>query len=195
MAVIAIPVLEAVAVRVLAALGVGLVTGVAGEAALKEARKRKDEADRAKVAPVAKVEATTKERKKCDECPPDKGILTKVSHHMSERSREYQARITGFAPGMEWVFEGRDFDGFKSKLCLLQEAKADYDQFFDKDGDLKYKFQKNLFTSMGMQAAAQASIVDANPPSKLNWYFQTKFACDYMRPGLIALDINVIYEP
>lgn len=147
MAVIAIPVLEAVAVRVLAALDVGLVTGVAGEAAVKEIRKRKEDADRAKTAPIAKTEATTKEREKCRECPPDKGLLTKVNHHMSQRSRDYQARITGFPPGMEWVFEGRDFDGFKSKECLLQEAKADYDQFFDKNGELNYEFQGKIFTN------------------------------------------------
>ncbi|WP_147310550.1 Tox-REase-5 domain-containing protein [Cupriavidus taiwanensis] len=31
-------------------------------------------------------------------------------------------------------FAGLDFDGFRSPQCLLQEAKAKYDQFFDEYG-------------------------------------------------------------
>ena len=49
MAAIAIPAIEAVVVRVLAALGVGVVAGAAGEAAKEQARKRQEEIGRAHV--------------------------------------------------------------------------------------------------------------------------------------------------
>ncbi|ATD60429.1 MAG: Tox-REase-5 domain-containing protein [Janthinobacterium svalbardensis] len=196
MAAILIPVVEAVAVRVLAALGVGLAAGAAGEAALKQARKRQEEADKAKSAAIARTEATTKEKEKCKECPPDRGALMPVNHHMSQNSMEYQARITGFPPGMEWLFEGKDFDGFKSSMCLLQEAKADYDQFFNAKGKLEYPFQEQLFVGkMQKQAIAQAMIVKINKPTVLTWYFQTPMAFKYMRPILVDMGISVLHIP
>jgi hypothetical protein len=51
---------------------------------------------------------------------------------MSDSSRDYQARVTGFAPLTEWKFMNIEFDGFRAPECRLQEAKARYDQFFDK---------------------------------------------------------------
>lgn len=195
MAVVFIPLVEAAALRILAALGVGLVAGVAGEEALKQARKRQEEADKAKTAPIARAESTTTEKEKCKECPPDRGALVPVNHHMSENSRAYQARITGFPPGMEWLFEGKDFDGFKSGMCMLQEAKADYDQFFSKEGKLNYVFQEELFIKMGNQARAQSAIVQLNKPATLTWYFQTPLACRYMRPGLLKMGISVLLVP
>ncbi|MYM26935.1 hypothetical protein GTP58_01190 [Duganella sp. CY15W] len=195
MAAILVPVVEAAAVRVLAWLGVGLVAGAAGEEALKQARKRQEEADKAKVAPIARAESTTKEKEKCKECPPDSGALVPVNHHMSENSREYQAKITGFPPGMEWLFAGKDFDGFKSSMCLLQEAKADYDQFFNEKGKLRYLFQEELFLKMQKQALAQSMIVRSNKPAALTWYFQTPIACNYMRPVLVRMGITVFHTP
>lgn len=195
MAAILVPVVEAAAVRVLAWLGVGLVAGAAGEEALKQARKRQEEADKAKAAPIARAESTTKEKEKCKECPPDGGALVPVNHHMPENSREYQAKITGFPPGMEWLFAGKDFDGFKSSMCLLQEAKADYDQFFNEKGKLRYLFQEELFLRMQKQALAQSMIVRSNKPAALTWYFQTPMACNYMRPVLVRMGITVLHTP
>lgn len=192
---VVIPVVEAVAVRVLAALGVGLAAGAAGEAALEQARKRQEEADKAKSGAIARTEATTKEKEKCKECPPDRGALMPVNHHMSQNSMEYQARITGFPPGMEWLFEGKDFDGFKSGICLLQEAKAEYDQFFNKEGEFLYPFQEKIFVDMGKQALAQSIIVDRNKPAALTYYFQTAMACRYMKPKLLSLGISVLHIP
>lgn len=174
MAALAIPALEAVAVRVLAALGGGAAAGVAGEAAIKEARKRREAAEQAKSAPIARTEATTQARTKCKECPPDHGSLVRVNYSMPPNSIAYQAKITGFPPGMEWEFAGKDFDGFQSSLCLLQEAKADYDQFFDPEGEFRYIFQKGIFIKMEAQAMAQARIVRTNPPAALSYYFQTE---------------------
>lgn len=113
---------------------------------------------------------------------------------MSPAARDYQARITGFLIGMEWGFEGKDFDGFQSRLCLLQEAKADHDQFFKENGKLKYDFQEKIFENMAFkQAAAQSNIVKDNPPSSLSWYFQTPLAYKHMRPQLTDLGITTYY--
>lgn len=195
MAAILIPGIEAVAVRVLAAMGVSLAAGAAGEAAINAARKRQAEADKAKSAPIARTDATTKEKEKCKECPPDHGALVPVNHHMSENSREYQARITGFPSGTEWLFEGKDFDGFKSNMCLLQEAKADYDQFFNKEGKFVYPFQAKIFAKMKQQAVTQAMIVRRNKPAALTYYFQTPMACEYMTPTLTDLGISFLLVP
>ncbi len=45
------------------------------------------------------------------------GTLVKRNWNMSEDSRGYQARITGFLPGTEWKYKN-DFDGFKSQSYL-----------------------------------------------------------------------------
>jgi hypothetical protein len=56
---------------------------------------------------------------------------------MNAAPREYQGRITGRPYSVEegwseeWVWEEIDFDGFQPAECLLQEAKGNYDQFFD----------------------------------------------------------------
>ncbi|WP_407060551.1 Tox-REase-5 domain-containing protein, partial [Burkholderia stagnalis] len=60
---------------------------------------------------------------------------------MSDHSREYQARITGRPYSNEgkwneeWVWEGIAFDGFLPAECMLQEAKAHYAQFLQRDDE------------------------------------------------------------
>ncbi|MDR5738073.1 Tox-REase-5 domain-containing protein [Caballeronia sp. LZ016] len=71
----------------------------------------------------------------------------------------------------EWSFAGADFDGFRSSLCQLEEAKARYDQFFDKMGEPKRFFRLFGVTKMLGQGANQNAIVVANAPAKLRWYF------------------------
>jgi len=166
----AAPVLiEAALGRLLVALGIT----VAGSAAVDQVRKRKEEADNARTAPIAQAEAQTKTKEKCKDCPPDKGALVTRNWNMSDVSRAYQARITGFAPYSEWNFGGVDFDGFRSSQCLLQEAKALYDQFFDpEDGEPKFFFRlSGGDRKIVRQAQAQTAIVVASSPARLNWYF------------------------
>ncbi|ATG18390.1 hypothetical protein CO705_00105 [Ralstonia pickettii] len=186
----AAPVLiEAALGRLLLALGVT----VAGGAAIEQARKRKEEADNARTTPIAQTEAQTKAKEKCKECPPDKGTLVTRRWNMSDVSRAYQARITGFAPYTEWNFGGVDFDGFRSSQCLLQEAKALYDQFFDpEDGEPKFFFRlSGGDTKVLRQAQAQTAIVIANTPARLNWYFMQPLSYRYFtrrfgREGVVA---------
>lgn len=189
----AAPVLIEVALgRLLAALGVILAGGVT----IDELRKRKEDADNARTAPIAQTEAQTKAKAKCKECPPDKGALVTRRWNMSEVSRAYQARVTGFAPYTEWNFRSVDFDGFRSQQCMLLEAKARYDQFFDpEDGQPKF-----FFTLSGgerkivLQAQAQSAIVIASPPARLTWYFMQPISYRYFTRRFVTDGVAAVTQ-
>ncbi|WP_286758348.1 restriction endonuclease fold toxin 5 domain-containing protein [Ralstonia sp. RL] len=191
----AAPVLiEAALGRLLVALGVT----VAGGAAIDQARKRKEEADNARTSPIAQTEAQTKAKEKCKECPPDKGPLVTRRWNMSDVSRAYQARITGFAPYTEWNFAGVDFDGFRSSACLLQEAKAKYDQFFDpEDGNPKFFFKIDGVIKIRRQASVQSMVVRQSSPTTLNWYFMEPISYRYFTRQFAAqrLAIRTLLQP
>lgn len=201
MAGLAVPLIEGVVVRVLAALGVGVVAGAAGEAAKEAARKRQEEADRAKASPIARTDAQTKTKEKCKECPPDKGVPFQRNFPERKAWIDYQARITGMPNGptfiMEWAFNGVVFDGFVSAQCLLQDAKAGYDQFFDMWGEFKYDFQERIFRDMMFDAIKQNNAAVPKPPVQLRWYFQEPVSYRYMQPVLQAAapQIEVVYQP
>lgn len=182
--------IEAALGRLLVALGLT----VAGGAAIDQVRKRKEEADNTRTAPIARTEAQTKAKEKCKECPPDKGTLVTRNWNMSDVSRAYQARITGFAPRTEWSFGGLDFDGFRSSECMLQEAKALYDQFFDpEDGQPKF-----FFTLSGgerkivRQAQAQSAVVIASSPARLTWYFMQPISYRYFTRRFVTEGVAAV---
>ncbi|TWI62536.1 restriction endonuclease fold toxin 5 of polymorphic toxin system [Pseudoduganella lurida] len=100
---------------------------------------------------------------------------------MSEESRTYQARITGFTPRTEWNFKGTDFDGFKSQQCLLLEAKARYDQFFTEDNKPKFFFTIAGLPKMMQQATTQSLLITSSPPSRLHWHFMQPRSHAYLR--------------
>lgn len=201
MAAILEPALEAIATRVLTALGVGVVAGEAGKAVKEQAQKRQQESDDARSSPIARTEATTKKRKKCEECPPDGG--TPYQRNFKERKPwvDYQARITGMASGptfiMEWDFAGTKFDGFVSAQCLLQDAKAGYDKFFDDFGEFEYDFQDRIFKKMLAEAVTQNNKAVPKPPVQLSWYFQEPVSYRYMQKILKVAtpEIEVIFQP
>lgn len=180
MASLAVPVLEGAGLALARALGYG-AAAVAGGAAVNEAAKRKAKAaEDAKAAPIAQAgtQATTKDS--CKKCPPDCGTLVERNWNMSEDARAYQARISGFAPYTEWNFEGADFDGFKSQLCLLLEAKARYDQFFRANGQPKFFFSVIGLPKMMAQARRQTAVIWSSPPSKLQWHFMQPLSFSYL---------------
>lgn len=143
----------------------------------EEVQRRSDAAAQSRSTPVATTTSQTSTRQACKECPPDCGSLVTRQWNMSDISREYQARVTGFAPFTEWNFASLDFDGFKTSQCLLQEAKAKYDQFFDpEDGQPKFFFKISGEAKVLQQAAAQSAVVQANPPSSLHWYFMQELS-------------------
>ena len=109
---------------------------------LDEAR----EAYLARMAEMEKVKAEaqtlTKELSEegCDQCIYTQGMVTLQNiEGWSDISVAYQFYICQFPIHfqvmkiMEWTY-GVAFDGFVPKQCLLKETKANYDQFFAKDG-------------------------------------------------------------
>lgn len=192
MAALALPLIEGAVDALLAAFATTAAVGT-GVVVVDQVQKRAKAASESKDKAIAQTATTSAKRKACDKCPPDCGQLVERNWNMSEDARAYQAKITGFTPRTEWGWMGSDFDGFKSTLCQLQEAKANYDQFFDKDGDVKIFF--GGFRDMSVQAVTQAGIVRINPPASLNWYFQTPKAYALMYPKLSALGITAAYVP
>jgi hypothetical protein len=201
MAAAAIPLIEAAALRVLAALGVGVAAGAAGEVTREQARKRQEQADRAKDSPIAQAEAPTRAREKCKECPPDRGEATMQSTAgWSQDSIDYQRRIGQMPPApagylMEWHFNGVRFDGFDSCQCLLKEAKARYDQFFDDFGDPKewWKGDEPIMA----EASAQSVVAKHHSPVQLRWYFMQPMSYRFFSKVFSAmrLPIETVFQP
>ena len=195
MAALAWPFIEGLATRILVALGAGAAAGTAAEVA----RRRAEEAERSRDTPIAHADAPAQPRKRCEPCPPDCGSLVERNWNMSEVARDYQARITGFAPFTEWNFKGIDFDGFRSSECLLQEAKARYDQFFDpEDGEPKHFFSlSGGERQIVRQATAQSRVTRTNPPSRLTWYFMEPIAYEYFTRLFLldGLGIRTLLRP
>ncbi|SAL29538.1 hypothetical protein AWB64_02521 [Caballeronia sordidicola] len=177
MAVLAIPLIEA-AGTALAEAFPALLGGAATAGILSLSRDHAE--DKSKAQPVARTLPKTNE--KCKRCPPDSGMLVTRNWNMSDTSQAYQAQVTGFAPGTEWNFGGLDFDGFRSTMCQLEEAKAKYDQFFDGEtGEPKFFFRTFGVLKLRRQAQAQSVVVGGNPPSLLCWYFMQPLSYGFFK--------------
>jgi hypothetical protein len=194
MAALAFPALEAAVTALLSALGIGIGAAVVTD----EVKRRQRAASEAGTSDVAKTAPQTR-TKTCEKCPPDCGLLVERRWNMSAAAREYQARVTGFAPQTEWSFGGIDFDGFSSADCMLKEAKSRYDQFITqgKDAELEPKVWYRAFEEkMLPQAIRQANVARASPPSRLTWYFQGPLTYEFMAPQVVRFSPLVpIYVP
>jgi Restriction endonuclease fold toxin 5 len=197
MAVVAIPALAGAVEALLVALGVITVAGGAVVVS-EEVKRRQKAASQAGTSDAAKTATQTK-TKTCEKCPPDCGLLVSRNWNMSAAAREYQARVTAFAPGTEWSFGGIDFDGFSSADCHLKEAKSRYDQFLTggEDSELKPKAWFTAFEQkMLPQAVKQSAVVRASPPARLTWFFQGQKTYDYMAlPVMANVPIVAVYLP
>ena len=177
MAGLAVPVIEAAAqalgpilARAGAALLGGAVVGATGSLSGDTKKEDSKAADR----------SLPRTDRKCDKCPPEGGAKVRRNHGVNWNSYQYQARITGFAPYTEWNFGGVDFDGFRSSQCLLQEAKARYDQFFDPEtGEPKFFFGLTGAPKIATQGRIQNAVVATNAPAKLSWYFMQPLSYRY----------------
>ncbi len=166
MVVIFLPILEAAGAALAEALPAATGTAVGGILS-SNGDTSKDKSD---AKPIAR--AAPKSGERCKKCPPDEGQFVQRNWNMSETSRQYQTYVTGFAPGTEWSFGGLDFDGFRSAMCQLEEAKAKYDQFFNRETGRPKRF----FTLFGAekirtQATAQSTVAATSPSTRLRWYF------------------------
>ncbi len=196
MAALAIPTIETVAARVLMLLGVGAAAGAVDEAA----HKRQKEADQARSTPIARADAQTKAKEKCKECPPDTGApFNRSTAGWSETSIAYQVRIAGLPVGAgfitEWMFGGVSFDGFDSSQCMLKEAKAKYDQFFNEFGRRKQFWEGD--TAILEQAVSQSAVASPRPPVQLSWYFMEPLSYRYFSKIFAGamLPIETVFNP
>ena len=200
MAALAIPLIEGVGARLLAAVGAGVAAGAAGVAVNEQARKRQEEAEKAKSAPIARTETQTKNRKKCPDCTADRGApFNRSTAGWSEISIAYQARIGGMPKGpgfiTEWLFNGVAFDGFDSSECLLKEAKAKYDQFFDILGVPKEWWTGD--EKMMTEASAQSVVAKPRPPVQLRWHFMQPVSYHFYSKTFseAQLPIETVFQP
>ncbi|MEC5159127.1 Tox-REase-5 domain-containing protein [Janthinobacterium sp. CG_S6] len=185
--------------KLLPAGAAGVGAGVANEI-----RKKQEASDEAKTTPVAgvqsKTETCTKDQKKCDECPPDKGVPWIRNFPIRHPWVDYQVRICGMLSGplfiTEWVFRGVAFDGFDSAECLLKEAKGRYDQFFDDHGQPKRWWRDNIEDMMD-EINRQNLVSIPKPPVKLEWFWQEPLSYRYFSVILqpVAPQVWHHYQP
>lgn len=175
-----------------------MLTAVVGAVQGTVDRARSDSKDRELDKGKSAAPAIPIPRQSPGRCPPDRGRLVARRWFMSDISRDYQTRVTGFAPYTEWEFETIEFDGFSSPECRLQEAKARYDQFFDK----KTARPKPFFSLFGVprmldQARRQSAVVRINAPAKLTWYFMQPVSHKYFSTEFAAeaLPIESLLHP
>ncbi len=146
--------------------------GIAAETAKKQAETNTDAKDKS----VAKTETTTKEKKACEKCPPDCGeLVLRNTNGWKPWTIAYQQKIGGMPPApagylYEWAFLGTDFDGFQSSECLLKEAKAKYDQFFD-DFGYRLPWWTGHNTLIDQALVQSEKVRPVSNSTKLNWYF------------------------
>lgn len=176
----------------LAALGVG-VGGKLASDGIEEARRRAQEAEAARSTPIARSEPVAHTSAQCA-CPPEHGVFfVRQTAGWSADSISYQARICGHpvVPGgiTEWAF-GPTFDGFDRPQCLLKEAKARYDQFFDAFG------QKHLWWEghepMYFQARTQDAAVRSAPPARLHWYFMESKSAAFFSEMFTSRGLSIV---
>lgn len=187
--------------RAAAAAAATAAAGAATEAA-KEARRRQEEAEKARQTPLARVDAGTKAKEeKCKECPPDRGtVVMRNTNGWSELSIAYQARIGGMPVTngtiAEWSFNGVAFDGFDSSQCLLKEAKARYDQFFDMWGR-PHLFWGDGEAALINEAMRQGAAAEPRPPTRLRWHFMEPLSYRHFSRIIRAAypDVEVVLEP
>ncbi|SOZ06539.1 conserved protein of unknown function [Cupriavidus taiwanensis] len=197
MASLAAPAIRLIATRVIQWLAAATAAGAAAEAA----RQRTKDADDAKTTPISRAEPQTKTKEKCKVCTPDMGRpFVRSTAGWSPISIEYQARIGGMpvGPGVitEWQFSGVTFDGFASTECLLKEAKAKYDQFFDEFGGV-YGWWESSAKVIELEAYRQASTAVPRPPVRLRWHFMQPVSYRYFSQIIQAAfpDIEVVFQP
>ncbi|KAB8310368.1 restriction endonuclease fold toxin 5 domain-containing protein [Rahnella contaminans] len=141
----------------------------------------------------------------CDQCVYTQGEVTLQNiKGWSDVSVAYQFYICKFPIHfqvmkiMEWTY-GVAFDGFVPKECLLIETKANYDQFFNANGTLKFfialsKGNDGLFLEQANRQHECA--IKGMPPGQLDWYFMQPVSANYAQEmfAINGLKINTIFK-
>ena len=191
MAAFAMPLIESAVV----ALGSWLLRAaavMAGTGVAQMADKEKDDS-RARTATRELVRAD----RSCKDCPPTAGFRGRATHYMNPPPREYQGRVTGWPYSVEqgwseeWQWGGTWFDALVSEPCLIQEAKGNYDQFFQPWAVGRFKG----FEKMMLEIGERGAIAKANPPTRVRYYFQGPKTLEEMRETLLRSQVEFEYFP
>ncbi|PWF48833.1 Tox-REase-5 domain-containing protein, partial [Massilia glaciei] len=97
---------------------------------------------------------------------------------------------------MEWMFNAVVFDGFDSSQCMLKEAKARYDQFFDEYGIPEVWWVKGRDKVIA-EAVSQGAAAQPRPPVRLRWHFLEPLSYRFFS-GIIQAafpDVEVVFQP
>jgi hypothetical protein len=181
----AIPVAEGAAEVIKWGLVAGgvLTGGVVAAKKIKDAKKARDSSkDIPWAVPLTIV-------RKCPDCPAKDGAIVTKNVAMSSESIDYQAQVTGFAPGTEWHYNGVDFDGFREADCMLMEAKGRYAQFLDENSPTGWvPWFEGGAAALLKQARAQVDAADPMPPVLLTWFFMEV-------PVMLKLQLEFMADP
>ena len=189
MAAFAIPLIESA----VAALGGWLVraAAVAAGAGLAQMASTKKDDTRARTS----AQELARDDRPCKDCPPRAGFRGPANHSMPRRARMYQGYVTGWPYddvdwkwSDEWKWDDKWFDAFVSEPCLIQEAKANYDQFLSTD----------WFTGFGHmreQIVKHGALAKLNPPTRVRYYFQGAGTLAAMRKLLLRSGVEFEHYP
>ena len=118
----------------------------------------------------------------CGGCSAQNGVtVARPRPSMSLRAREYQQYISLFPQGVEWRYNGVDFDGFHPLRCTLVEAKDRHThllcsfRYIDDPLVLRADFQpwsiSSALPSLKDEAIRQLAAAIPRPPVSLEWHF------------------------
>ncbi|GLH25603.1 hypothetical protein ENT52713_29990 [Enterobacter sp. 200527-13] len=196
-----IPALVEGAEALAAALGITLGAGAAAQ--MVNEGEKEDSAGK-----VTAAEST----KPCEKCPAIPWVSPiQEPFNGSETSLNYQMRICGtysmhnsdgtttveeYAfrhPGLANPSKQVKFDGWKPAECLFLEAKGQYDQFFDKNGNPWYTGAKDVERQAGRQQEA-INLCDDIPDC--HWHFMQPVSYAYYKKIFKTYsNITVFYTP
>ncbi|WP_193162720.1 Tox-REase-5 domain-containing protein [Enterobacter ludwigii] len=198
---IVIPALVEGAEALAAALGITIGAGVASQ--MVNDGEKEDAAGK-----VTAAEST----KPCEKCPAIPWVSSiQEPFNGSETSLNYQMQICGTysmhnsngkTSVEEYAFRHPvltnstkqvKFDGWKPAECLFLEAKAQYDQFFDKNGNPWYTGAKDVERQAGRQQEA-INLCDDIPDC--HWHFMQPVSYAYYKKIFKThSNITVFYTP
>ena len=119
----------------------------------------------------------------CEACDANRGQPSAPpNRNLSPRAAEYQQFISGFPRGVEYRYNGVDFDGFWRSVCTLVEAKDAYTQFMDvrtseggvfSSAGIRSVDWRDWFSGAGdlnVEARRQVAAAVPSPPVLLQWH-------------------------
>ncbi|EJN2898498.1 hypothetical protein P6141_001797 [Salmonella enterica] len=156
--------------------------------------------------------STTDSTNRCKKCPAIPKVISEPEiFNGKKRNLDYQMRICGtfcmhnnngtttvtefafYDPRLMNPKKKVKFDGWKPEKCLFLEAKGEYDQFFEKDGEPWYSKANEPILQAGRQQNA-IDLCDRIP--ECHWHFMQPLSYKYYKRELLLFsNITVFHTP